>query len=379
MASIHTGKVLFIANTDWYLFNFRLALANFLRAKGFEVVMVSPPGKFVPEIQKAGYRWIEWAVGRRTMLPTNEVKAIQKLTDILKTEEPVLVHHFTIKPVLYGSLAARIAHIPAVVNSVTGLGYIFLTGGLTGRFLRFLVLPMYRIAFAHPNLQVIFENGNDQNTFIRFGLIKSQDTYIIHGVGVDTEWFFPIPEPAANPPLIVFPARMLLDKGLGTLIDAARILKQKQDVRIILVGEPDPGNPATVSKDMLKDWEKEGLVEWWGFQREMCKIYQNAHIITLPSFGEGLPTVLIEAAACGRPIVTTDVSGCRDVVKDGINGLLVPPNDPASLADALETLILNPTLRKQMGEEGRRIVLEEFTNERVNEETLKVYEKALCL
>ncbi len=370
-----TGKVLLVANTDWYLYNFRLALARFLRARGFDVVMVSPSGNFVPEIEQAGFRWVEWKVGRRTLLPSGEIIAIQKLEKIYRSEKPDLVHHFTIKPVLYGSLAARRTHIPAVVNSVTGLGYIFLTENWKGKILRTITLPMYRLAFSQPNLHVIFENGNDQAIFIKNRLVKAKGSCIISGVGVDTDWFQPAPEPESQVPLIVFPARMLLDKGLGTLVEASRILKQKVQARIALVGDPDPGNPATVNEADLRNWEKEGLVEWWGFQKNMRDVYQKSHIVTLPSFGEGLPTVLIEAAACARPIVTTDVSGCREVVANDINGILVPPSNPQALADALETLIRDADLRTRMGTAGRKIVLDRFTNERVNQETFSVYVK----
>ncbi len=377
--SMNAGKVLLVANTDWYLFNFRLALARFLREQGFEVVMVSPAGPYVGELEEEGFRSIEWRVGRRTMSPLGEIQAIARIWRIYQSEKPTLVQHFTIKPVLYGSLAAIFARVPFVVNCVTGLGFIFLNEGLIGRVLRAAVLPLYRLAFSHPNLRVIFENGNDLDTFVRLGLVRREVSTVIRGVGVDEGYFVPAPEPAAVPPLIVFPARMLLDKGLISLIDAARILREKQvAVRIALVGDPDPGNPASVDQATLRGWEKEGLVEWWGFQRNMRSVYQNCHIVTLPSFGEGLPTVLIEAASCARPIVTTDVSGCREVVTHGVNGLLVPPGDAPALAQAFETLLGDADLRQKMGVAGRQIVLEKFTDEHVNRATFAVYQRVMC-
>jgi glycosyltransferase involved in cell wall biosynthesis len=170
---------------------------------------------------------------------------------------------------------------------------------------------------------------------------------------------------------------MLWDKGVGTLIEASRLLRRKHPVRIIFVGEPDPGNPASVPEATIQQWVKEGLVEWWGFCRNMASVYQSGHIVTLPSLGEGLPTALIEASACARPIVTTDVPGCRDIVTDGVNGFLVPPNQPDALAEALERLYLDKPLRERMGAAGREIVLDRFTTTLVNQKTMDVYRSVL--
>jgi glycosyltransferase involved in cell wall biosynthesis len=177
---------------------------------------------------------------------------------------------------------------------------------------------------------------------------------------VDANYFTPLPEPPGIP-TIILPGRLLWDKGVGVLVNAARILHNRVDVRVALVGQPDPGNPATVDQASIDSWVKEGLIEWWGWQTDMREVYAKSHIVTLPSMGEGLPTALIEAEACNRPIVTTDVSGCRDVVEDGANGFLVPPNDPAQLAEALEKLVCDPGLRVRMGQAGRELVLRRFT------------------
>lgn len=367
-------KIILVANTDWYLFNFRLSLARWLRAAGVEVVLVSPNGKFVSEILEDGFRWIEWNVGRKTTEPLGEFSAVRKLAAIYLSEKPDLVHHFTIKPVLYGSLAARQANVPALVNSVTGLGYVFLNQSRQGSTLRKVVLPLYRLAFGHANLAVIFENISDQQQFIKMGLISEEKTNLVQGVGVDVERFQPFPEPTGVP-IVLFPARMLLDKGLGTLIEAARILKRTHTVRIVLAGEPDTGNPATVDLETLHAWQEAGLAEWWGFQSEMETVYAQAAIVTLPSLGEGLPTVLIEAAACGRAIVATDVPGCREVVEDGVNGLLVPPSDPQALAQALASLLEDAAMRKRMGAAGRRRVLERFADRLIIQQIVEVYQR----
>lgn len=367
-------KIILVANTDWYLYNFRLSLARKLRALGVDVVLVSPNGKYVSELLKDGFGWIEWNIGRKTIEPLGEFKSVRKLAAIYKREKPDLVHHFTIKPVLYGSLAARQANVPALVNSITGLGYVFLNQSKQGNTLRKVVLPLYRLAFGHANLAVIFENITDQQQFIGRGLISENKVNLVQGVGVDVDRFRPLPEPTGIP-IVLFPARMLLDKGLDTLIDAARILKQTRDVRIVLAGEPDAGNPATVSAEMLRAWQDEGLVEWWGFQPELESVYAQAAVVTLPSLGEGLPTVLIEAAACGRAIVATNVPGCRDVVEDGVNGLLVPPSDAQALAQALARLLDDPVMRERMGAAGRQRVLAQFADRLINQQIVDIYKR----
>lgn len=375
-------KVILVANTDWYLYNFRLGLARFLRSQGDEVVLISPPGQYAARLQQAGFRWIEWRVGRQTLAPWSESGALLQLARLYRQEKPTLVHQHTIKPVLYGSLAARLARIPAVVNSITGRGYIFVADDRKARLLRRVVGPFYRLAFANPHCAVIFENDVDRQYFIRQGLLPAERARLIEGVGVDAERFTPAPEPD-GPPVVIFTARMLWDKGVGILVEAARLLNKAEAletgrVRVALVGVPDPGNPASVDAATLRGWEAEGVVEWWGWQEDMSTVYPRGHVFTLPTiYGEGVPTVLLEAAACGKPLVATDAPGCREVVRHGVNGLLVPPNDPGALAAALRQLAADPALRGRMGAASRQLVLEKFTAGQVNAATRQVYELIL--
>ena len=375
-------KVILVANTDWYLYNFRLALARFLRDQGFEVVLISPSGRYASLLQQAGFRWIEWRVGRQTLTPWAEFTALLQLARLYRQEKPALVHQHTIKPVLYGSLAARLARVPAVVNSITGRGYVFVAEDRKARLLRRVVGPLYRLAFANPHCAVIFENDVDRQYFVRQRLLHAVRARLIEGVGVDIERFTPMPEPAGAP-VIVLPARMLWDKGVGVLVDAARLLNEGETpvcgkARVALVGVPDPGNPASIDEATLRGWEAEGVVEWWGWQEDMSTVYPRCHIVTLPTvYGEGVPTALLEAAACGKPLVATDAPGCRDVVRHEINGLLVPSNDPPALADALRRLAGDPDLRGRMGVASRQLVLEKFTTGQVNAATLQVYESVL--
>jgi glycosyltransferase involved in cell wall biosynthesis len=371
-------KVALVANTDWYLYNFRLSLALYLKCQDYDVLMVSPPGKYAAYLEKAGFRWSAWPLGRKTMAPWKEIQALLQLAAIYRRERPNLVHHFTIKPVLYGSLAARFNRVGRVVNAITGLGYIFLGEGAKARLARKIAKSFYRLVLDRPDSAVIFENDADRRFFIAERLVSFERTHLIEGAGVDPVHYQPEPEPGP-PPVIVLPSRLLWDKGVGVLVGASRILKQEGvAARIVLVGEPDPGNPASIDEKIIHDWVEEGLVEWWGWQQDMRKVYANSHIVALPSFGEGVPTALLEAAASGRPIVTTDVPGCRDVVVHGVNGLLAPPNDEVALARAFRELIEDPELRGRMGAAGRQRVLDKFTNSKVNAATEELYKGLLA-
>lgn len=366
-------KILLVANTDWYVYNFRLSLAKFLRERGHEVVFVSPGGPFIKKIEQNGFRTIEWHVSRSGVNVGAEVKALLNLFAVYRTEKPTLVHHFTVKPVLYGSLAAQFASVPGIVNSITGLGYVFLDKKPLVRLLRGLVIQSYRWLFRKKTLRVIFENGDDRQFFIAERIVSAQKSSVVQGVGVDIDRFRPVPEPSGDP-LVVFPSRMLIDKGLGVLVEAVKRIRLQVAIRVALVGNIDSGNPATVSEETIRSWEKQGLVEWWGFRNDMESVFQQCHIVTLPSFGEGLPTSLIEAAASGRPIVATDVPGCRDVVIDQRNGLLVPPQDANALAEALVTLVNNPTMREAMGRAGRKLAEDRFCGSKINNQIYSIYQ-----
>jgi glycosyltransferase involved in cell wall biosynthesis len=365
-------KAILVANTDWYLYNFRRSLAQFLKERGFEVLLVSPSGPYAPRLKESGFRWLAWEVGRQTLAPGREFGAYLRLRQIYRQEQPDLVHHFTIKPVLYGTLAARRSGIQAIANSITGRGYVFMSSKPSARLLRTFVRLLYRQVLHCSNCAAIFENKTDLEFFTQQALIPAERAYLIQGVGVDVGHFVPLPEPKGNP-VVILPARMLWDKGVGVLVEAARLLHDKIQARFVLIGEPDPGNPANISQAILEGWVAEGVVEWWGWQQDMKAAYAASHIVTLPSMGEGVPTVLLEAAACARPIVTTDTPGCRDIVEEGVSGLIVPPNDPPALAAALYKLLIDPSLRGRMGDAGRQLVLQSYTQGQVNQANFEVY------
>lgn len=365
-------KLLLVANTDWFLYNFHLAHAEFMREMGYEVVLVSPPGDYVNLLQARGFAWRNWTVGRKSLDPIQEIRSLSLLAQIYRSEHPDLVHHFTIKPVLYGSLAARLEKINRVVNSITGRGYIFLSKSIPARMLRPGVIFLYR--YLLRGTQVIFENREDQAYFINQKLARAAQSHLVTGVGADPRRFTPTPEPD-GPPLVLYAGRLLWDKGIGELVQAGQLLRERGvKFRLAFAGETDPGNPASIPPSTLENWVEDGQVEWLGFQTRLEETFQNCHLVVLPSYGEGVPTVLIEAAAAGRPIVASDVAGCREVVQHGVNGILVPPRDPTALAQALETLIGDASRRREMGLAGRDIFLQKFTHEIINRQTLGVYQ-----
>lgn len=373
-------KIILAANTDWYLYNFRLSLAHALRAQGIRVALMAPPGPFAARIQEAGFQWLGLRFSRRIGNPILELRALLTWIRIYRREKPDLVHHFTLKPVIYGSMAARVVGRMPVVNSVTGRGYLLVHHGWMAGALRRLVLPGFRAALSGPRVRVIFQNSGDQAAFVRSGLVRQEASTIIGGSGVDPERFRPRPEPNGIP-VVLMAARMLWDKGVGDLVEAARQLRSDgSPARIVLAGAADTGSSARIPQRLLRRWQAEGLVEWLGHQDDMPTLLAQAHVVTLPSRGgEGLPLSLVEAAACGKPIVTTDVDGCRDVVRDGVNGLLVPPRKPRELASAIERLISDPALRQEMGRRGRRMAVERFTNASINDQTLAVYRELIQL
>lgn len=367
-------KAILFANTDWYLYNFRLQYAQFLKDRGWDVVLMTPDGEHVEDMKQAGFRHITFNFSRKGINPLKEADTIRRIKQIYKEEKPDIVHHFTIKCVIYGSLAAEELGIRAIVNSITGLGYLFLSNNPLTKVLRSIVLKFYRKALSES--QVIFENPDDADLFLSLGLVNQDNRNIIVGTGVDTDVFHPIKAPDTVP-LTVLPARMIRDKGILEFVEAARIIRaQGVKARFALIGKSDDGNPTSISYDELSRWQKEGDVEWWGWQDDIVTVLSMSDIVCLPSYREGLPRILIEASACGRPIVTTDVPGCHEAVEDGVNGFIVPVKDAQALAEALLKLINDPNLRSEMGSAGRQMAEQLFSIQRVNEETYEVYQKA---
>lgn len=371
-------RLLFAINQAAFFVSHFLHLAEGARAAGFEVAVAAPPGPGEETIKAAGLPFYPLHLNRKSANPLQELKTFLSLLRVYRQLKPDLVHQFSIKPVLYGGIAARLAGLPAVVDTITGLGFVFIAAGWKAKLRRAAVTLAYRTALRLKNLRVIFENPDDRQLFFDNGLLQAEQAVLIRGAGVDTELFAFTPEPATDTPLVVLAARMLWDKGVGEFVQAAESLRKAGvNACFVLVGDADAGNPKSISTAQLQQWQREGFVEWWGERRDIATIFATANLVCLPSYREGLPKVLLEAASCGRAIVSTDVSGCREAVRHGDNGLLVPAREAEPLADALQQLIADPALRRNMGLRGRERAVAEFSADDVLRQTLMVYRELL--
>jgi glycosyltransferase involved in cell wall biosynthesis len=371
------AKLLYLVTEDWYFWSHRLPLARAARDKGYDVVIATRVDECRERIESEGFRLIDIRLRRRSRNPVQEILAIAELVGIYRRERPDLVHHVAVKPVLYGSLAARWTGVPRVLNALAGMGYLFTSSHRRARLLQSMLEPAFKAALAMPGSRVILQNPDDARLLVERELIRREQVALIRGSGVDTRHFSPRPEQEGSP-LVVLASRMLWDKGVKEFVEAARILREEGTAaRFALVGDGDPDNPASIPASTMKDWDRRGDVEWWGFRGDMPYVFQQAHIVILPSYREGLPKVLLEAAACGRPIVATDTPGCREIVRDGVNGFLVPVRDSLSLARSVKRLIDSKELRQQMGGEGRRMVLDDFSQESVVRQTMDLYGEAV--
>jgi len=368
-------KLLYFVTEDWFFCSHFLDRAVAAQQAGFQVSVLTRVNKHGQTILDNGINLIPLALERSKINPLREISLIKSLASLYLREHPHIVHHVALKPILYGSLAAKIAGIRAIVNAPVGMGYVFSSKQLKARFLKPLVLLAYRLLLNPFNSVAVFENPDDLTYFEKLGIVKY--SRLIRGAGVNTLQFGSSNEPN-EVPVVLLAARMLWDKGVGEFVEAAKILQQQSiSARFVLVGAPDKENPESINQSQLLEWQDAGIIEWWGQHEDMPQVFAQAHIVCLPSYREGLPKVLIEAAACGRPIVATDVPGCREIVRHNENGLLIPAKDPQALAVALNRLLNDAELRESMGKRGRAMVEAEFSTEYVVEQTLQLYKELL--
>ncbi len=366
-------KLLFLVAEDWVFCSHRLSLARAARDAGYDVVVVTRVNRHGAIIEREGLRLYPLALSRRSIDPWREWATLRRIIAIYRAERPDLVHHVTLKPIIYGSLAARAAKVPAVVNAFTGLGYVFIAQGAKGAGLRAVAGGLLKLALKGVRARTILQNDDDADSLVNAGIVRREDIVIIRGSGVDLSLFPVVPEPAGEP-LVVLPARQLWDKGVGEFVAAARRLRADGvKARFVLVGDADAENPAAVPERTLLQWRESGDVEWWGHRDDIPAILAACHVVCLPSYREGLPKTLLEAAAAGRPSVTTDVPGCRDIVLHGRTGLVVPARDDVRLAAALRQLVEDAPLRARFGAAARELVESGFTQQHVAQQTLALY------
>ena len=372
-----TRRLMLVVTDDWYLWSHRIGLAVSARDAGYDVTIVTRVGEHGERIRALGLNLVDVDFARGLLSPRVNLRTVRELCAVYRRCEPHLVHHVAVKPIVLGSAAAARTRVPVVVNALTGLGTALMSGNAKARVVRPVLRTALGWAMRRSRSHTIVQNP-DNARFVESLGVRPERISLVPGAGVDIRRFQPRPEPEGSV-RVTMVSRLLWDKGVREFADAATLVRNaRDDIVFTLVGTPDDGNPTSVSSQQVRSWVDAGLVEWWGYREDVAEVLACSHIAVLPSYGEGMPKTLLEAAACGRPIVATDVSGCREVVHHGGNGLLVPVRDARALADAILALAGDPARRAAMGAEGRRRAETEFAAERINEETLRVYERALA-
>jgi glycosyltransferase involved in cell wall biosynthesis len=371
-------SILFVVNAAWFFLSHRLPIARAARAAGYDVQLLTDvtTAAEAQALTREGIAVHRVRVTRGGLNPLADLRFLIRTLLVMRAIAPVLVHNVTVKPVLYGTLAARILGIPGIINAISGFGYAFshesrwmLAGALK---------KAYRWLLRSPRVHVIFQNDDDALEFVSSGLVSPHQSVIIRGSGVDLNAYRPAAEDPTTSPLIVLPARMIRDKGVVEFATAGRLLSARGcRARLVLAGPLDPSNPTALSVMEIAQLARDAPLEWLGPVQDMPALYQRAHIVCLPSYREGLPKSLMEACAAGKPIVTTDVPGCRAVVAHDVNGLLVPARNTTALADALQLLVEDATLRARLGAAGRVRAEREFGIEPIVGQTLRLYESVI--
>jgi glycosyltransferase involved in cell wall biosynthesis len=371
-------KIMYLVTEDWYFWSHRVPIARAARDAGYEVVVATRVQSHGDRIIAEGFRLIPLRWRRRSLHPWHEARAMAELITVYRRERPDIAHHVALKPAVYGSIAARVTHTRAVVNMVAGLGYVFTSRHWKARLLNRPMRVALRYLFNRSNVRLILQNPDDGKALSQFCAVRPEQTVLIRGSGVDLARFVPMREPPGVPNVTMV-SRMLWDKGVGDVVEAARRLRSEGEaVRVTLVGPPDPENPRSIPEAQLDAWGREGFVEWLGYRENVIDVWRDATIAVLPTtYGEGVPKALIEAAACARPIIATDVPGCREIVKDGETGLLIPPGDTDALVEAIRRLVRDGPLRRRMGENGRAHAAGGFSEPTVVEQTMALYRSLL--
>lgn len=371
--------LLYFVTVDWFFRSHFLGRALAARRAGWRVAVMTRCEDGGASLEALGLQVIALPISRSGLHPLHEAATLARVLRGYRRLRPDLVHHVAMKPIVYGTIAARLLGIRAIVNAPVGLGFVFTSRSARARALKPLLTSALRALLDPPGARVVLENGDDARALVDAGWVDAADVRLVRGAGVDLARFAPAAAPPAGRPKVVLPARMLRDKGIEEFVRAARtLLDDGVDAEFLLAGGADPDNPSAIPEARLRAWSEVPGLRWLGHVDDMPALLAGCAIACLPSYREGLPKALIEAAACGLPIVTTDVPGCRDVVRDGIDGLLVPARDADALAAALRRLIADAPLRAAMGRAARARAVEAFGSERVEAETLEVYRETLA-
>jgi len=369
-----TKKLLFIVNIPDFFISHRLSLALLAQKKGYEVHVATTINKNFQKIRNHGFQCHEIYLKRGSLNIFNDLRTLISIYKVLKKLKPDVLHLLTAKCNIYGGLASRIIFIPRVVHAVTGLGYIFVESKHIYKYiLKKIVLFLYKISIKTKSV-VIFQNNDNLELFVNNLIIHREQTRLIYGSGVDTDVYFFSEDLIIDDPIILFPSRLLKEKGIMTFIDASRILKGNKNFRMVVAGDLDYENPSSITKEQIDNWVEQGLIEWNGYVKDMPNLLSLSSVICLPTYyPEGVPKVLIEAASCGRAIISTDMPGCNEIVVHHHNGMLIPIKSAVDLASSIIKLVDDIQLRKNYGVNGRKLVLKKFSSKIVDNATLEVY------
>lgn len=371
-------KLLLIINTPDFFLSHRLPVALSARSNGYEVVVATGPGDSSSDIEALGFEYHPLSLSRSSQNPLKELIALFRMFVFVYKIKPDIIHLVTIKPVLYGGIAARFLKVKGVVAAVSGLGSVFVNQTFLGKVRKAMVASLYRIALNHNRSITIFQNENDRDTLLGSGAIDKAKIKLIRGSGIDLKEFSCLPEPKGIP-VVIMAARLLKEKGVYDFFYAAKVLHERGlKVKFKLVGAIDPENPSSLTEIELSEWKKSGLIDILGFRSDIASLYSSSNIVCLPSYyGEGLPKTLVEAAACGRAIVTTDMPGCRDAIIPDITGVLVPAKKADALADTIQRLIVDNKFRASLGMAGRKFAEEMFDISSIVKQHINIYEEIL--
>ncbi|WP_180168107.1 glycosyltransferase family 4 protein [Acinetobacter sp. YH12035] len=367
-------RIVYIVNVDWFFISHRLSIALEALKQGHEVHIFAKDTGKMTYLESLGLSIHSINLERGSINPFQTIKLLRDLKNKLKTVQPDVVHLVTIKPVLIGGLAAILAKVPSIVYAISGLGFIFTNTMLKAKILRLGIIPLYRLALSAKNKKVIVQNLDDLRTLRQYVSIPESQTVLIPGSGVDLKQFDFQPLPLKNK-IVLMACRLLADKGVYEFHKSVLLLKEKYpNVRFVLVGGIDSDNPASLTEQELNEWVQKGDLEWWGHQSNMPEVISQATVVVLPSYREGMPKVLLEAQALGRPIVTTDVPGCREAIENNKTGFLVTVRDEQSLANAIEKLITNDNLCLEFSHNARVLAEQKFDIEQVVKAHMNIYE-----
>jgi len=368
-------KLVYLVTEDWYFLSHRLPMAHAARRAGYQVHVLTHVTDHGAAIEAHGFHLHGLAWRRGSMNPFDLRAIVRQVRGLYRALAPDLIHHVALQPAIIGSLAA--IGLPfRRLNAIAGLGFGFTSPTPKARLLRPLLTMLLRRLLKSPHAAVLVQNPDDLAAVGMLGVAPDR-VFLIPGSGVDVDALTPLPEPAGTM-TAAFVGRLLADKGARTLVDAHELLADRgRPIRLLIAGEPDPANPASISREDIEAWKRRSGIVLLGHVPAIRDVWAAAHIAVLPSRREGLPKSLLEAAACGRPIVATDVPGCREIARANVNALLVPPDDPAALAEAIDRLASDAELRRRFGSAGRRMVEQEFSSDHIGRATVALYDRLL--